>query len=134
MRTYLGDAVYATFDGYMLTLTTENGIDITNTIHLEPGVLLAPWATPVATELGNTLENYMAMKAKMRSGPRHAITHPSLQALTAIGPSSTLSTAPTEKRGALNPAHSRWLMGFPGAWDDCGVTAMLSCRKSRRPS
>ncbi len=42
--------------------------------------------------------------------------------------------APTERRAALNPAHSRWLMGYPAAWDSCGATAMLSCRKSRRNS
>lgn len=37
---YLGDAVYAKFDGFHITLTTRDGTDIpTNTIHLEPGVL-----------------------------------------------------------------------------------------------
>jgi hypothetical protein len=40
-KTYLGDSVYATFDGYHIVLTTENGIpdDPSNTIALEPGVL-----------------------------------------------------------------------------------------------
>ena len=33
------------------------------------------------------------------------------------GLSSMLSTAAMENHGALSPAHSRWLMGFPGAWD-----------------
>ena len=33
------------------------------------------------------------------------------------GQTSTLSRAGTEKRGALNPALPRWLMGFPVEWD-----------------
>lgn len=36
--------------------------------------------------------------------------------------------------GQLNAGHSRWLMGLPDVWDDCGVTAMASLRRSRRPS
>ncbi len=38
-KTYLGDGVYAAFDGYGINLTTENGIQTTNEIHLEPQVL-----------------------------------------------------------------------------------------------
>jgi hypothetical protein len=37
-KRYLGDGVYVQFDGYDIILTTENGIERTNTIILEPEV------------------------------------------------------------------------------------------------
>ena len=54
---------------------------------------------------------------------------PRVAGLTAIG-----SPAATEKPGQLNPAHSRWLMGYPAEWDACAPTATPSSRKSRKPS
>ena len=38
MKTYLGDGVYVEYEGGMIKLTTENGIDITNIIYLESEV------------------------------------------------------------------------------------------------
>ena len=38
MKKYMGDAVYADFDGYHIVLTTEDGIKVSNTIFLEPSV------------------------------------------------------------------------------------------------
>ena len=52
-----------------------------------------------------------------------------------IKPDGTILTgfsAEMESGGQLNPAHSRWLMGYPPEWDDCAVTAMPSSRKSQR--
>lgn len=40
-KEYLGDAVYADFDGYHIVLTTEDGIRTTNEIFLEPHVFEA---------------------------------------------------------------------------------------------
>lgn len=54
--------------------------------------------------------------------------------LTARGEMLTGSTAGMASGGRLNPAFSRWLMGYPPAWDDCAATAMPSFRNSRRRS
>ena len=54
---------------------------------------------------------------------------PRVAGLTVIG-----SPAATEKPGQLNPAHSRWLMGYPAEWDACAPTATPSSRKSRKSS
>lgn len=42
-KTYLGDSVYAEFDGYGLVVTTENGLpdDPSNLICMEPEVVKA---------------------------------------------------------------------------------------------
>ena len=41
MKRYLGDAIYAEYDGHGLWLTTENGIATTNRIYLDPEVCQA---------------------------------------------------------------------------------------------
>ena len=42
-KVYLGDSIYADFDGYAVVLTTENGLpdDPSNRIILEPDILTA---------------------------------------------------------------------------------------------
>jgi hypothetical protein len=40
-KEYLGDGVYAGWDGYAIVLTTEDGIRATNTVVLEPDVYSA---------------------------------------------------------------------------------------------
>lgn len=38
-KEYLGDGAYVDFDGFAVILTTEDGVDTTNTVVLEPGEL-----------------------------------------------------------------------------------------------
>ena len=86
------------------------------------------WATPTTRDHRDTgnLENSRIRKdglIRNDTVPRQA-----------FGPIVTGSPAVTEKPAQLNPAHSRWLMGYPVEWDACAPTAMPSSCKSRKPS
>lgn len=51
--------------------------------------------------------------------------------LTACGQLLIGSDAEMQSGGLLNPAHSRWLMGFPAEWCDCAPTATRSSRRKQ---
>ena len=93
--------------------------------------MLASWPTPIVNDV---LGSGYCYGPKQADGTRAKFLKLPGAAALASGPTPTGSTAGTEKPGQLNPAHSRWLMGYPAAWDDCAPSAMRSSRKSRRSS
>ena len=98
------------------------------------------WPTPTANDYKGSGETVIRKDGKDRTFDRldysteqgMKITQPIR--ITASGQMLTGSDAWMESSGQLNPAHSRWLMGFPPEWDACAVMAMPSSRKSQRNS
>jgi hypothetical protein len=86
---------------------------------------LCGWATPCARDYrcANTKPRSERGGTSQGEGLPNQAEH--LIAPDAPGAILTGSQARTGKRGQLNPAHSRWLMGYPSVWDDCAGMATL---------
>jgi len=90
---------------------------------------LAVWPTPQTDSFrsrGGDRKHEMGLDQLARSIPKMGPAR-----ITVDGQILTGSSAGMKSGGQLNPAHSRWLMGFPAAWDDCAPTATPLSRKSR---
>lgn len=108
-------------------------------ITLNHAALLAGGPTPtVSNDRTGNPESAMSMtradgsKVQQRLQDFAAICGPAR--LTATGQMLTGSCAGTENGGQLSPAHSRWLMGLPSAWDGCGPTETQLSRPPRKLS
>ena len=78
------------------------------------------WPTPVANDDNKSPEAHMAMKQRMKGGPRQTITSLQVMAKT------------TGPKGSLNPDWVQQLMGYPDGWLD--VNASTDSKPSATPS
>jgi hypothetical protein len=95
---------------------SETGRD-PNVLHNQ--VYLVSWPTASARDWKSSASNLHGINAR----PLNEV------ARLASGAISSGFLVATEKRGQLNPAFSRWLMGYPEGWDACVPMATRSSRK-----
>jgi hypothetical protein len=91
------------------------------TVSLPQVASFAGWPTPMAGSPAT--ENYNEAGDSCNSRKTR---------LLVSGETPTGSSAPTEKRGQLNPGLSRWMQGLPPSWDMCALEIDRFSRRSSK--
>jgi hypothetical protein len=127
------DAASSGAAGYSTESGRHSGTTLTDAARM------AGWQTALAHEARLGYQN----RRRGKKGSQESLTTEVVNNLAppddprlASGETFDGSNARTDARGLsqLNPAFSRWLMGFPAEWDACVPMVTRSSRKSRRPS
>jgi hypothetical protein len=118
-----------TADSWVPQATTENTLrrgDPEGPIRSTSGNLakdvaakVAAWATPTARDMRSEIGSPEMMERRQARSEGKPLSK------QALGATPNGFSAQMENRDVLNPAFSRWLMGFPPEWDDCAAMATL---------
>lgn len=94
--------------------------------------LMAPWPTTSVRDVKGGFLGGRIRKGKWSTDVLDVAAQLVMPCrLTASGDLLTGSDAKMENSGQLNPAPSRWLMGYPKAWDEAALRAWKSFRKQQ---
>lgn len=109
-----------------------------HTASLEHAVKFAAWPTPTARDWKSEVssEEWNRMRWEHPRGKTLSATACLADSGETVNGSIAGQSPVTQRAagGRLNPAHSRWLQGYPPAFCDCAVTATASNRTLRRSS
>ena len=96
---------------------------------------MAAWPTPAQRDYKGGYKGGRMRKGKISTDTLDVaaqITGPAR--LTDSGQLVIGSTVEMKNGGSLNPDHSRWLIGLPGAWESCADMATQSLAHKRKRS